>query len=375
MVFALAIFLVSLAADDPPNLDGPQVVRAILGRQEGIHDLTLVFEGGFDFVGPEKLIAPRKGNVGATYQGTYGYRSDGSVLLETYNRSFLQPDSPLYIERQAVLRGQLESQTLNPDLRKGHRQIMTSRGSAGSLDMQGSASRIVLHWYFQKLATQQPPPAIMELAWEAVDGHQCLRFRVDSAPGSVNDRKVTLRFWVDLERGGNPLRIEWLIGEKLILRTSGIRLQEFPSGGGGGAWLATSGTTEIFRWGEEFYDVPIFRETYKVLDGSVRINPGLSDRAFRLETVSEVTGSPFLTKARDEFEGEAKRKKREPVADITPAGVQARLDRELAEANRQSRMLDASSAGGRDWPMVVQLFLGGLGVVALIIALWKRKAR
>ena len=375
MVIAL-VLMTGFATASQPALDGPGFVRAINGLQDGVENIILVIEGGFDFVGPEKLIAPRKKIPTDRYQGTYAYRKDGSSLLETYRHSSLRPDSPLSIERLATLRGQLQSQTLSPDRRRANEDIRNSHGDPAALDMTGSASRILLLWYLQRLSAQSPP-AISEQAWEEVDGHQCLRVRIDRYPRIVQRKKPTERMWIDMERGGNPLKIEWLADEKVEMRTRDIKLERFPIQEGGHAWIPVAGIAESFVWGSDYYETPIIRETYGVVRGTVKINKGLSDRAFRLETASEFTGSPYLAKARQEFSGEVKRMAQVPDEDITPASIQARLDRELAEADRQSAMLDASAPGSSTWgwPLILQVSLGGLGLLALVVVVWARKTR
>jgi hypothetical protein len=61
-----------------------------------------------------------------------------------------------------------------------------------------------------------------------------------------------------------------------------------------------------------------------------------------------------------------------PPIRTDPAGVQERLDRNLAEADRQSERLIASSPARQawDWPLLIQIILTSVGTISLGVAGW-----
>ena len=379
MIATTALLLVLFAGQAPsPQFDGPRFVKAIQGLHAEIEDVSLICEGRHDYVGPMKLIAPRTEWPNDTFQENYLYRGDGASLIEAYVRSGLRPKSPLSIRRMSTLGGQLQRHHVNPDAR-APLKIINSRGGSAAFAMPKSAALIVQLWYFQRLSAEKPPK-LSEEAWELVDGQRCLRIRIDTDPDSYpGDKHPSHRFWIDMARGGHPLKYEWLEGESARLRAHDIRLESFPRPGGGREiWFPVSAVVDTFCWGGQIYAEPIFQEHYGVVAGSLKINQRLSDRAFRLETASETTGSPFLAGARQAFRAETERIAREPSEPIDPKSVQERLDRELAEADRQSRMLNASStaSGPRNWASLLPTALGIVGIALIVgVAAWKVKSR
>jgi hypothetical protein len=203
------------------------------------------------------------------------------------------------------------------------------------------------------------------LGWEAIKGHMCIKFRCCRFEGSEDPRKPVETFWVDLDRGGHALRIEWHEGEDLLMMTHGVELQQLKTRAGEDLWLPISAIHESFMWDDGYFKKPIFRYSFRVLTSSLRINQGLPDRAFTLDAREGAPGSERLSRNRRAFDRARKEALTSSPGRTDAAGIQARLDTALAEADRQSEMLDASSPAREGWSLRALLWPVLLGVASL----------
>ena len=206
-------------------------------------------------------------------------------------------------------------------------------GGAGVLNHTGSPERIHYSWFF--LTLKDPAAKGYEfLGWEDVGGHRCLKVQLDEVwglPEHMEDRP-TIRFWIDMERGGHPLRIDFRKGEKVRMRTADIELQRVPGPDGRERWFPVRGVTYVFpfpgpnmtrsgRWDTR---------TYAVIDGTVRFNQNLPDAFFTLDWKGALPENESLATRRKVF--------RKPPRRNDPEGIKVRcLREELAEADQQSK--------------------------------------
>jgi hypothetical protein len=347
LITALTLMAGSAAGAD---IDAAQFHRLMDGLHADVRDVTLVYEGDH---GP--VPGDPEGEMGGKFQGLYSIRSDGATLMDVFLRSH-RVDRPVSRTIKLVLGGRLEGVSQLPDL--GRLIPETSAAPPGALNETASVERILYLWYFATL----DDPARMGyqfLGWEEVDGHRCLNVQLYEVPAAGLEKveqKPTVVFWIDVERGGHPLKVEFRAGSEVRMRAEKIRLGQVPRPDGPLVWLPVSGelntTLDLGRGKSTPY-----RETYVVVDGSVRLNQSLGDAYFRLKTNREL---PAVGKLRDyqKLLGE-----RAPIR-TDPAGVKERLDRQLAEANRQAEQLVASSSAREpgDWTSLLAPALGALGV-------------
>ena len=189
--------------------------------------------------------------------------------------------------------------------------------------------------------------------WEVVDDRNCLR--VDFSQGSLKES-----YWVDVQRGANPLKFEFSVNVNLRMRTDRVQLAHVPDQSGKLFCLPVSGVHETFLMKELTYSkTPIFTESFKVLDGGLKINQGLPDRRFSWDWTS-APQTELLKQAKKEIAA-----KRRPAMD--PASTDARLKGLLKVADEQSKQLQASSPT-RESGSWVAASLAVVGVSVLSIA-------
>jgi hypothetical protein len=135
---------------------------------------------------------------------------------------------------------------------------------------------------------------------------------------------------------------------------------------------ALKGTNYSFIWDGKAQSRPTFRETYTVVTSSIVFNQGLPDKRFSTDWKGPTVETAELKRIREEFENT-------PPFRSDSAGTQARLDKMLAEADRQSKQLEASSAAkeaGKWGNSLLPLGLGFLGAALLAgAAYWKWRGR
>lgn len=364
--------------------EGPYVGPAEFARlMEGLHgdvrDVSFVFEGWFRGVPPGRSIeddikAGRGHRVGeAEYQGGYSFRADGATRLDCYrHHSGNGKEYRTYDVRQlaVILREKLSQVSQFPDLR--NEQPSGGAGGPGVLNLTSSPERIHYSWLFQTL--KDPAARGYEfLGWEEVGGHRCLKFQFDEVWGLPNrmvDRPM-IRFWIDMERGGHPLRIEFRRGEQVRMRTQDIELERVPGPDGRERWFPIRGITYLFPLPGPRYEArPVGYETYSVIQGTVRFNQGLPDAFFTLDWKGTVPENESLATRRKEF--------RKPPRRYDPQGIKRHLREALAEADQQSKHLEAPSVAREpwNWTVVGQAGFAALGVATLLGAgIWRWRRR
>lgn len=364
IIFSIFLALPHQTRDS--GTDAVRTIRAIRGLHEEVQDLQLIFEGTSEFVGPADLIARPPEVLRQMFQGDFLYRRDGSMLLHTYLRT--NPDEPT-LSRTIVslFRGQEELLEISPDNKISHAFIEQFPGIPASLDAPTTPLRILFTWYFNDTDALGLDDS-MELSREEVDGLGCLKLRIDRSKknGTTSAAKVLETYWIDLARGGHPLKVERCLGSDVVSRTSGIRLERFPVADGKTIWLPVRGVTEYFRWEGKNYQEPIIRELCSIVIDSVRLNQGIPDRYFTAKNGGKVPGSASPNLLRRDFEYAVAHPSHPPFR-FDRLSVQKRLDEQMEEADRQSKMIEASSTARQNWNLntIIQIVSIVLGVILL----------
>jgi len=272
-----------------------------------------------------------------------------------------------------MLRGRLESVSLVPGV-KNPPHVLLETGGPGSFAKPGSPESILHLWYFKSLENLEDRGCEFQ-GWEDVGGHHCLKVRIGRFRKGAGDAPKSLGrsgqmtetiYWIDLARGGHPLRVEHCSEGRLISRVDEIRLEQIPAPGGKSLWLPVHGEIATFRWArDDFHDAPVLLETFDVISGSTRLNDRLTDAVFTVKGGRGAFEDARLRRARQEFD----KTKPLPRADHDGAG------RELGDADTSEERLEASSAAREAafWTPVTQLILAFSGAAVLVAALVLRR--
>ena len=372
MVIPALLGLLITALIDGPEIDEVNFQRLVAGQYSNLRDVTVVFEGERRYVGSPRTVKGNPIQFSQSYQGTYAWRSDGATLLDVFHKGF-EPDgkeSPLVRKTFSYFGEKKESFVRIPDLKQTTFQTSSVVGRAGLFDT-GSFARIFFSWHLGQFKNS-PDSGYKFLGWELVDGHRCLVVEFNLLARAVPENNPVQRFWIDLERGAHPLRYEIRGGNALETRVEGIVLSEHQVPGGKRVWLPIRGEYQDFGRRAWISTSPLFVETYSVVGGSVRINQGLPDEMFSARWNGNLAGTDEMKYLRRLTLNVPK----QPRGRTDPVGVKKNLDRMLVEADRQSKMLEASSAAREvwGWTPILQVVFVTAGIALLIgIVLYKKK--
>lgn len=295
-----------------------------------------------------------------TFQGYYAYRDDGATLIDVFGlpRNRKQAESrSLY----AMLGSKMESFNATPDRssRLSDREPEQSNGGPGALNRPDSPERIFLAYY---LRTHVSPDeyGLETHGWDDVDGRRCLIVTVQNSPRSLTkdarSAESYTKLWLDLERGGNPLRIENYASGHLLIRTEVQALEQIPREKGPPFWMPVRGRTETYgvkfnRGKTTRLTKPNVFETHNIMVGTVRFDRGLADGFFSTKAHALVVSDEKLIKFQRELNQSVEGEKKPPRRlRSDPESVQKRLDEALVEADKRSPRLEASSAARASTP-------------------------
>jgi len=342
------------------------------------HDVTFAYEGGVRAGEGARAADASLNGYGRDYQGRYSLRSDGAEFLDLYERGLTDDDRQSHSLLQNL--GGTSSVTVIPDLKRliaqppPGKSKSSGRARPTTLSRTGCPDRILYLWYFQGLT--DPTSMRYEFqGWEDVDGRRCLRVELDSQASGRPEDRDRFRIWIDMERGGHPLKLDQLREARVFARTRNVRLQPFQDTNGTSVWLPVSGQFETFIWLSKaekrivYYPDPVLVETYAVINGSVVLNRGLSDADLALGSNATKYGE-FK-----DFKGFQNERPRSVRTD--PKGVQNRLDESLADADSKAGRLEASAPERIfwNWSNVFSVGFPVLGVALLAFAgIWRWRA-
>lgn len=354
-VLCMSILMLAMTSEDINASDFTKLMKGLHGR---IQDLSFVYEGDVHYPGANTKASQ---DLDENFQGRYFFRSDDSVLLDAFHRK-IGREAPPVNHIRALYKGMIDHSARMADLKKITNQ--TKSGHSQSLTGPSYPHGFLYTWYFLRLG-DPGSCGYRFLGWEVVDGHRCLNVRLDWICGLGGDDDAAYYFWIDIERGGHPLRVEIRKKNAVVMRLSEVKLRRFTAQDES-YWLPVAALRQTFPVEGGFLASPVSRETYSIVDGSVLINQGLKDEVFTVRWAVDSQGSSresnALRIAREEFE---KTPLMTPFRS-DPKGVQERLDRALDLANQQSKQLDASAGAqeeGRSWILVPYV----IGIISLCL--------
>ena len=383
----LLVVLLMPAAD--PTITAEQFARLMHAQHSRVKDVAYVYEGTNVF-GPRARNVDGSEKAKTNFQGTYILRSDGAEYLDLYKKS----DTPTGLVRRdtsASAGGFVEKVTQVPDL---NRRPVLKKSSGGTGSLKSPDSPHCFH-YSQFFLTLSDPAGwgYVFQGWEQVGEHRCLRVRLNQAEVPDTNFSLYKIFWIDMARGGHPLKVEDYTDGEMVGRLDDVELRAFPLVSGAEVYLPVKGTNGGHEWyrnvpgqaqtRREISAEPFVRREVGVVLNSVQLDQGLPDTVFDLKAqrsglpeVGNLRALQRIATGRGLYPVAATQRVERARTD--PKGVQERLDKMLVEADKQAVELQASSPSqlGWSWAMIAQAIAGvsGLGLIAFAVY-WKWSGR
>ncbi len=363
------------------SIDAAQFSRLLTAWHSQYRDVAFLYEGNLRWVGPGHVYGERPAEeFGFSFQGFYVYRNDQSIMIDEYSKRHV--DGLSGRKTLALQAGRLEEIRSLPDHDHSKSPIRRGPGAPASFNGLGSPQHIFIIPY---IATKSDAAAYgyQHLGWEEIDGFRCLHVQLNRIPEPKNPAGTYIQYWMDVARGGHPLRVEYYVKDKRISRADNIKLAKFEGPDGKSVWLPVSGELAALRWEGRHYEEPLTRESIAIVQGSVVLNRGWPDAMFSLQRFrgpNAVKDAISLTRQLDklpipsEYAKLAVRAKPTPT---DPAGVDRLLREQLEAADRQSQQLEAASSSNSRWwrQILVQSLFITIGVATLVVtAIYRRRS-
>ncbi|CAN5901134.1 hypothetical protein BH23PLA1_BH23PLA1_27470 [soil metagenome] len=364
ILFAV-VFVSALGTELPAlaqEVTAEQFLRLIQAAHAPIRDVSFQFEGNEEFLGPLG-----RGEDPAqhffVFEGRYAYRSsDGATLLELFQER--GDNSPASHSIQTMLKGEAEALKVTPDLKnRRNPPVYRTPGGPGHLHVRYSPAYYVFLWRFDLLRTAQDF-GFKFLGWEEIDGHRCLKIEFDAHPNAAAGGRAPVQtYWIDMNRGGHCLRIQRVLDGSVIMVTENIKLNRFRLPTGEEVWFPVRGETLRYNHEGRYLAKPTFKEVNYIVDGTLRLNGNLPDSKFKIDA-KEIDRNLVAEPAA-----------RRPA---TAADLEQQLNEQLAEAESQARLLDASASAREEgyWSAALPFAFSILGVSTLggsLFWLWRRR--
>jgi hypothetical protein len=341
-------------------VDAEQFASTITSLHSPYKDVSLIAEGRCTFVGSQEHT-----QNAYDYQTLYVYRSDIAIFQDLFiTRS--DPSGMLQRTTSAYIRGTVDEFERWLDQNKGQRASWSCGPTHFS--RTGSPSMFFFLWYFAYVKDPQLY-GYESRGWEEIDGHNCLRIRLflnKILAGAKPGQRYYELFWIDMERGGQVLKHEVRKGDDtLVRRIDKIELELMTAEDGMSLWIPVAGESNTFSSDGKVSS----RETYRVVQGTVLLNQGITDEKFSVDWdwVNPGETADMKTLRSKKVSLPAKEK-----FAIDPASVERRLNRLLAQADSQAERLEASSAARQTWgwAQILQVTCVLIGFALLGSAAW-----
>lgn len=342
------LLAVAAPSEIDAGIDRAQLSRLLHATSAAMRDVEWIYEGSTRVMKSKR--GPDAIDFEDDFQGVFAYRNDRSVHLDVYIESD-SPKRPFQREIFALRGAELAQRLRTPDhsnpVATGDRSGV---GGLGSLNRPRSPTRSFLLPHLLEYV-DDPSWSVEPSGWEVIDGHRCLKILV-----TQGSRKHANHYWIDLERGGMPLRHEDFTDKGIRGRDFAIELARVSDKRGAQFWIPVRGKTHSFVTAQGVDRDPIFEEIYSVLEGTVRINQDLPDSRFTLDSESSLI-APDLAKQKSRYETALNAPK---PRSQTP---QEHIETLLAKADAQSKGLEASAPSRESWYqrnfLSILLVLGG----------------
>jgi hypothetical protein len=365
------------AANDEESLDRRQMLKVLRSLHSPIKDFELRFEGDFHRLAkPDYSKLPAQDRIasernsaflGNTYfQGTIAYREDSAVHLDLHDR-FEDQNLPVQRAISCLFRGKYSKRTWVPDRGGPVGGDRSERGSVLKFQMPKNPFWFYLYPILALHLETESAEQYRFAGWRDVEGHKCAVLEFYVIDPKTGNRATAETYYVDLGRGGHPLKLERYVRGSLAAEVVDIKLAYLKAEDGESVWFPISG--HLLSHGSglfEFARAPTGEQTFQVLRGSVAINQGFNDNRFTLDYGLGPKDKPNL-------------KPLQPVAKRSRSeSSESLLAKAFAKAEAVSPELVAETPSQRGWLThqylpSLGLFSFGLVVVFLGILLKRRQ--
>ncbi len=366
---ALASFLTLVLTSMPLDRSVEDLCNLVRGLQHDLGNLECEYEGSIVFT--KDIMNTQEDVLSSSFTGLFLRRADGACLYDSYQKGSGNSGDRVYRETTAILHGRRSVFGRNMDHAKaGGGEVTDARFP--SLYEQGSPTQLLCIDHL--ISGMDYPDKRLEIQRaETIGGHRCqvLDLIQGSDPAKDHQYTITWRFWIDLERGGHPIRIEKTYpGREMISRLVVDDVEQFDVGERK-IWLPTKATFEGFAWGGPNRKIvrksfPTSRERIFLIRDSIRFPKEIPDSRFKVNFTSGTLISDNLKKTQVEFSKQkpvvAKEGKR-PTRDET----EQQLQEQLRLAEEQKKELRASSLEREgDFPLGAVALVVGSAVVLVV---------
>ncbi len=349
--------------DEHPGEVNVDQFSAFMDRLHGdVADLSFLYEGEVRFIGPPNILRKMTpDDLGSQFQYNFAYRSDGATVIEGFLKS-LGANQRLKYQRTTFLKNVMESSEFYPDLPMPSRPERVVNTNLNMIVSKNIPTFLFL-WVFQITKPLQAYGYSFR-GWEEIDGHRCLHVGLHRMPVAVAPNSQVIDLWIDLGRGGHPLRVETRDGGNLNERIDNIRLIEVVAKDGKKVWVPFTSETSTFGWSGRYYSKPILHETTTMVEGSLTVNASLHDSVFDIRGPSRLPKTPILDGYRRRFDEIAAKH----VVKTDPKSVTARLDESLRLAESQAAELVASkpAEATSGFVTLLQVVIAAVSLIAVI---------
>lgn len=350
----ILLLCVALLQTDEGALGGANLAHILRGMYSDLQDVEFVYEGHIKYVGDS--TDPEHTRFDKTFQGIFAFRSDGSAHDDSYRHDRVGVFSR---NVQSRLGGIGTHQSQMPQRGEVPLEPESQPRSLEALIKPMSPMRI---YFIPRLVysnVHEVDTEFSDLGWELVGDRRCrkVRYRYKDHPNNP-----TWIYWLDMDRGGNPIKHEYYVYGHLAMSCDDIRLDRVASKDGRWFWLPVEGRCNSYLQGpkpDDFADTPRTEEYYSIVEGTVLINQGLPDRRF---------GPDWTTVPKTELLASTIRAFRDqPPRKLDTASVERDLEELLKVADQQSEQLVASQ--GLDAGIMGRIFSlrSALMVVGIVL--------
>ena len=254
----------------------PEVWREIEQLHNQIADVSFIFEGEH---------GPHDGTnwIGATtaFTGRGGAHKDSVFSVERH----VATEFGVYKNSTSIRRGgKMMSRTIRPDPRSVPQQSVRAAKSEYAYAIQHLDQYIFLYrvpWF--RLLPGHILDSIHDEGEHEVDGRKCRLLRF------THDNVFMELFWFDLERGGNVLRVEEFVKDKLFIVLHSVKLEQIRDSNGKQHWFPVAGLRDRFGKSDTNNQDWIARNkvthrtVYRIVPESIKLNTGKSSRDYELK--------------------------------------------------------------------------------------------
>ena len=363
MPFGLVVAMIlQLNLQEAAPLEPTQLRELVREKSAPLKSLDFVYEGHYQQ--PNDRGPGGTGAFDQDFQGTFLYRGDGAAYYDLY-AIYPARSGGVVRKKASLLKGRIETirDLVDSKQQIQKNQVKSREGSLMSLNPSESPADLCAAWQFGEYRDNFFHDLAIE-GWETVDGRNCLRVRISvlsSADDTDKERHKRIYFF-DLDRNAQVLKMQQYRKGEPAATIDEVRLKEYQLPGGGSFWFPVQSRQRMFRPGER---IAASDRIVSIVAGSERFNLDLPDSLFDVRRESAYPTPKELsagTLAR-QFQAQAPAPPKEPYR-TDPVSVRKRIEDGLAEADRQSKELEASSPARQAWSgtTVAQVAIGVVGV-------------